>query len=360
METTTTVPPVPSQIQGLSERITQFGEHVRAGTLPMDWVTAECRQKLGLVTMADPLIEEVLVRHIPEDDHAEFVVHEGFPSEGRAVVTFDTGEVTVEQIWVEDDGRWQIDVCANQVDPLGAGVPLLGDSSADGLAVRIRLIADAMKQEEVGIYQWMSLRCRAGLIEVMEDYSLILLYPGYGADFVDLTAVIVDEVDGDTAFTSVISEADFLAPGGDRARWAFEHSNWFYDGCPTDEEAESRDEQQVQALLRVHAALIDLEIPGMTSTGFYDTDINGPLERVYGFELISQTPAWGAVQVEFMEQRWPEILDEAGYEVLRAGGQHVEAVHRDDPMGQAYVRLESTYLDDEHERHFFWLTLRYR
>lgn len=279
------------------------------------------------MTIADPLAVEVLSRFTPEDEQAEFVIHEGFPTADRAVVTFENeeGEVPVDQIWVQVDGRWQIDACANEVDPLGDGVALLGDLSQEGFGARVRSITEAVENGEVGVYQWMSLRCRVALTEELGDYGLILLYPRYGAEFVDLTAVVVGEVDGQTAYTSAITAVDYLAPGGDSARWTFENGDWFYDGCPTDEEVTTREEDQIETLLSVHAALIDLEIPGMTSTGSYDTDINGPLERIYGFGLISQTPEWWAVQVEFMERRWPEILEDAGYDVLEAGGQRVEA-----------------------------------
>ncbi len=359
-QTSTTGPPIPDQAMDLSERIVQFGERLRTGTLPIDWVTAECRQKLGLVTIADPPMQEVLFRYTPEDEQAEFVIHEGIPNQDRAVVTFETDEVAAEQIWVEVDGEWQIDVCENMVDPLGDGVALLNDSSEEGFAARISSIADAVGNSDVGIYQWMSLRCRAALIEVMEDYSLVLLYPEYSADFVDLTAVVVGEVDGQAGVTSAITELDFLASGRDSARWTFENGGWFYDGCPTDQEVAARNDQQIETLLRAHAPLLDLEIDGMTSTGYFETGINGPLERVYSFELISQTPEWWEVQVEFMEGRWPQILEDAGYDVLEARGQHVEAVHGDDPMAIVNVRMESTSVDSEHERHSFWLTLRYR
>jgi hypothetical protein len=314
------------------------------------------------MTMTDPLLVEVLSGYTPEDKQADFVIREAFPTDDRAVVTFekDQGEGTVEQIWVQVDGQWQLDACANWVDPLGAGVALVGDMSEEGLAARVRSIADAVETGDVGIYQWLSLRCRLGLTEVMGDYGLILLYPGYGADLVDLTSVVVGEVDGQAGLTSAITEWDLLTPSGGGARWTFEDGDWLYDGCPTDEEVTTRDEERLEAVLNVHAALVDLEIPGMASTGFYDTDVNGPIERVYSFELISQTPAWWEIQAEFIERRWPKILEDAGYDVLEARGQYVRAVHRDDPMAEVGVRLESTYLDSEHERHSFWLTLRYR
>ncbi|MFW2380875.1 MAG: hypothetical protein ACN4GZ_03880, partial [Acidimicrobiales bacterium] len=164
--------PAPKQEMDLSERVAQFGDRLRTGSLPIDWITAECRQKLGLVTIDDPPIQELLFRYVPEDEQTEFVIHEGIPDQGHAVVTFETDEVMAEQIWVEVDGQWQIDVCVNMVDPLGDGVPLLNDSSQEGFAERIRSIADAMENGDVGVYQWMSLRCRQALIEVMEDYSL--------------------------------------------------------------------------------------------------------------------------------------------------------------------------------------------
>lgn len=357
-QTTTTVETERSEPAPLEDRVLAF--HSRsAKTFDIEeWLPLSCRQSLGLVSDTDPLINyltgDAITPKQSEVQTSEFV--EISPGVFAVERLDKNGTPVIPEVWVLEDGLWKMDVCNLFQPGFGAGTTLTGTATRVGLRDRIESIDRATSAGETGNYQWLSQRCRQDIAAELGDYLLVYLQPlDLDLDFGDTEIV---ELNGHDAAVTPITTSSLMASGRPTDRWAYEFGNWFYDGCPTQQDTQDANEKQLERLATAHASIPGLEIEGLIATGSFDTDINGPLERVFTYESLTDKMAWWTAQELYMEKLFPEALEAEGYEINIARGQTVSALLPGDPMATVDIRLEST--GGDRGLHLFYVTIRYR
>lgn len=324
-------------------------------------LSERCRQGYGLVDGSDPM-ESVLRKELAEPGAeglaGRVTVTELAEDVGIIRIRSAGGEFSTAEAWLLEDGVWYLDTCPD----LPEGLPLLpGEADGAGLERRLEEIRAAVLADQVGIYPWLSQRCRAAAYAEYEDWLVVLLYPRSQFterfDLFDEEAVRIDSVDGETAHAERVIDFPPLGTGDPVDRWVFEHRNWYYDGCPTVDEDTARMESQLATIRDKHAALIDLEIEGLAIDGIAASDVNGPWElRVFYVSADGDEDVWSA-QVTYVETRFADALRAAGYELTEVSGQRIEGRKIDDPDSSVSVYMDGS---NQFGPHRFTLTLRHR
>jgi hypothetical protein len=329
-----------------------------------DHFSRRCRQVYGLVGESDP-IEMILRNELAEPSGAG-------PLAGRVTVAELTGDVGIIRIgsadggsssaeaWVLEEDRWYLDTCPD----LPEGLPLVpGAADRSGFERRLEEIRNAVLADRVGIYPWLSRRCRVAAHDEYEDWLVVLLYPQSQFDGVDRfhlfdqEAVRIHSIEAETAHAERIIDFPPLATGDPVDRWVFEHRNWYYDGCPSVDENAARMESQLEALRDTHAGLVDLEIEGLSIDGVSASDVNGPWElRVFYISASGNEDVWSA-QVTYVQTRFADALRSAGYELTVLSGQRIEGYKIGDSDSGVSVHMDGS---SEFGPHRFTLTLRHR
>lgn len=357
-------PAEPSPPLSLKDRLVVFASVSKEDFSVEEWVAVGCRRSLGLVADSDPLLDWALRHRSTEVQQQISEPAELSPGVFLVEVIDQANLSGTEEIWVFEEDAWRIDICGGNMPGYPVEMELTGEPTIEGLQSRIDSIDQATSEGSTGIYPWLSQRCRVSLAVTAEDYVWLLLLPidDLRPDDIELTMNLqgaeVVEMSAARAEVTPISTSTAFASGRQTDRWVHEFGNWFYDGCPTESELQTADQAQLDRLLTAHATVLDLEIDGLISTGFYDTDINGPLERVLTYESISDQVTWWDAQTLFIETLIPQLLSEAGYEVITASGQRVQATSLQDPSAKVDVHLESPGGDTG--VHYIYLTIRYR